>query len=142
MGPETGPSWLQMEPSVRRRTLEKRAFRMGGVSKMGLLARSFGGDGAKMTAEVACVEGRCEEEDAGLDTGEKSFWERRAKVAKTALSGTGDAGRQRRRRGPPKSDLTNGRSALGLGWSSVGAQGGMAWGLALLAAPTRGAAQD
>ena len=94
-----------MEPRVRRRRHEKRAFRMGGVSKMGLLARSFGGDGAKMTAEVACVEGRCEEEDAGLDTGEKSFWERRARGVRTALSGTGDGKRQRRRRGPPKSDL-------------------------------------
>ena len=109
---------------------------------MGLLARSFGGDGAKMTAEVACVEGRCEEDDDGIDTGDVGFWERRARGVRTALSGTGDGKRQRRRRGPPKSDLTNGRSALGLGWSSVGAQGGMAWGLALLAAPTRGAAQD
>ena len=72
---------------------------------MGLLARSFGGDGAKMTAEVACVEGRCEEEDAGLDTGDVGFWERRARGVRTALSGTGDGKRQRRRRGPPKSDL-------------------------------------
>ena len=86
---------------------------------MGLLARSFGGDGAKMTAEVACVEGRCEEEDDGIDTGDVGFWERRARGVRTALSGTGDGKRQRRRRGPPKSDLTNGRSALGLGWSWV-----------------------
>ena len=69
---------------------------------MGLLARSFGGDGAKMTAEVACVEGRCEEEDDGLDTGEKSFWERRARGLPTALSVTGDGKRGRRRRGPPQ----------------------------------------
>ena len=78
---------------------------MGGVSKMGLPGRSFGGDGAKMTAEVACVEGRVEERDDGIETGEVGFWERRARGALKALSGTGAAASRRKRRGPPKSDL-------------------------------------
>ena len=68
-----GPSWLQVEPRVQRRTLQKQAFRMGGVLKMRVSGHDFGGDEAKMTAEVACVEGRCEERDDGIETGEVGF---------------------------------------------------------------------
>ena len=78
MGPETGPSGVHMEPRVRRRRLEKRAFRMGGVSKMGLPGRSFGGDETKMTAEVVGLEGRCEEKDDGIETGEVGPWDTQA----------------------------------------------------------------
>ena len=72
---------------------------------MGLPGRSFGGDETKMTAEVACLEGRCEEKDDGIETGEVGPWDTQAKGARTGAGVTGDARRRRRRRSPPKSDL-------------------------------------
>ena len=47
-----GPSWLQDEPRAQMTPLEKQAFRMGGVSKMKVSGKSFGGDETNLTAEV------------------------------------------------------------------------------------------
>ena len=47
-----GPSRLQDEARAQMTPLEKRAFRMGGVSKMRVSGHDFGGDETNLTAEV------------------------------------------------------------------------------------------
>ena len=85
---------------------------------MGLPGRSFGGDERKMTAEVACLEGRCEEKDDGIETGEvgpwdtQAPWHARLAVARGTRGDGGGGG------AAPRVTYT-GRSALGLGWSWV-----------------------
>ena len=46
------PSRLRDEARAQMTPLEKRAFRMGGVSKMKVRGNDLGGDETKMTAEV------------------------------------------------------------------------------------------
>ena len=41
-GPKMGPSWLQVEARVQRRTLQKQAFRIGGVSKIKVSGNNSG----------------------------------------------------------------------------------------------------
>ena len=63
-----GPSWLQVEPRVQRRTLQKQAFRMGGVSKIKVAGNNWGTKDTNFTAKITWFEERSEEKEYRIET--------------------------------------------------------------------------